>query len=239
MKYPKLAIFELLSYYRKEAIAQGYNVYSIALKGSQNYGLDDDESDVDANIIFIPTLRQLRDNKPFKLTFSTGEVTGHNIYAFAEIVAKGNPQWVEVCHTEYKLGADLSEFQHYKLNPSALKGMVMEKVTAFSRLYPSRAKYIEQYGYDPKQLHHIIRLYDCLVNDCPIYKYSEPERGTMLKIKRGSLSLEQAELLRDETLQKLNNIYEEKKLSYQLQSVDYDLLDTIVMNNICTNKDQQ
>lgn len=233
MKYSKEAIFDILFKYQKEAIAQGYNVYSIALKGSQNYGLDDDESDVDANIVFIPTLQQIRDNKPFKLTFPTGEVTGHNIYTFAEIVAKGNPQWVEVCHTEYKLGADLSEFQHYKLNPSALKGMVMEKVTAFSRLYPSSKKQIEQYGYSPKQLHHIIRLYDCLKHDTPIYKYSGEEADYMKAIKKGLLGLTAAETLRDKILYNLEQIYSDKKLAYEPQAVDYKLLDSIVMQHIC------
>ena len=222
---------DTLQQYKEYAESQGLQVYAIALKGSQNYNLHDEESDIDANLVFIPSLQDLRTNKKYKYTFPTGEVTCHNIYDFATIVAKGNPQWVEVCHTEYVIG-DLSLFKHYTLNPSALKGMVMEKVAAFSKLYPSRAKYVEQYGYDPKQLHHIIRLYDSLYTGDPIFKYYSADRDWMLDIKRGRIptTLAEAMSLRDTYLAKLAQIYEDRKLSYQPQEVDYSTIDKIVLN---------
>lgn len=224
-------ILATLQQYKEHAETRGLTVFAIALKGSQNYNLSDSESDIDANLVFIPTLAQLRTGDKFKFTFPTGEVTCHNIYQFAEIVSKGNPQWIEVCHTPYIIG-DLSMFKHYQLNPSALKGMVMEKVAAFSRLYPSRAKYIEQFGYDPKQLHHIIRLYDSLLHNDPIHKYYNYDQAYMMGIKRGTLpgSLSQASALRDLYIEKIAEIYEDRKLSYQPQPVDYDMIDTIVMN---------
>lgn len=221
-----------LQKYKEHAEAQGLTVFAIALKGSQNYNLDDEESDIDANLVFIPTPRQLRSANKYKYTFDTGDVVCHNLYEFANIVAKGNPQWVEVCNTDYVIG-DLSMFSHYKLNPSALKGMMMEKVHAFSKLYPSREKYVKEFGYDPKQLHHIIRLYDSLKHDNPIYKYSDRAKPYMLDIKRGRQpqTLELAEALRDDYITKLNRIYEEKKLAYKPQEVDYDLLDSILIKH--------
>ena len=219
-----------LQEYKEHIESEGLTVYAIALKGSQNYNLSDEESDIDANIVFIPTLDQLRKNYKTKFTFDTGEVTCHNIYAFASIVAKGNPQWVEVCNTPYVIG-DLSYFSKYEVNPSALKGMVMEKVTAFSKLYPSRAKYVEEFGYDPKQLHHIIRLYSCLLHNDPVYKYYGEARELMLDIKRGRFpeSLEEAEKLRDQYIELINGIYEDRKLAYKEQEVDYKYIDSIVM----------
>ena len=226
-----MQILGTLARYKAHAESQGLQVYAIAFKGSQNYNLADSESDVDANLVFIPSLSDLRTSAKYKFTFDTGEVTCHNIYQFAEIVAKGNPQWIEICHTDYVIG-DLSLFKHYQLNPSALKGMVMEKVTAFSKLYPSRAKYIEQFGYDPKQLHHIIRLYDSLYTGNPVFKYFNADRDWMLDIKRGRIpaTLAEAISLRDTYLAKLAQIYEARKLAYQPQHVDYDTLDQIVLN---------
>ena len=224
-------IMETLVKYKKHAVEQGLIVYAIGLKGSQNYNLSDEESDIDANLVFIPTLQQIRTGEKFKFTFPEGEVTCHNIYAFAEIVAKGNPQWIEVCHSEWHIGSfDL--FKHYNLNPSALKGMMMEKVHAFSKLYPSRKSIVEKYGYDVKQLSHIIRLYDILVRGVNVYSYTDEEREYHMDIKRGRLpgSLEQAEKLRDEYVDKLADIYEAKKLIYKVQPVDYLLLDEIVMS---------
>ena len=226
-------ILDTLQLYKDHIEAQGFSVYAIMLKGSQNYNLSDSESDIDANAILLPTLSQIRENKPHKFTFPTGEVTAHNIYSFAEIVAKGNPQWIEVCHTEYKLGGDLSMFHHFDINPSALKGMIMEKFVAFDKLYPSRAKYVEQFGYDPKQLHHIIRLYDVLDLDVRVHQYSGAQQTLMMDIKRGRFpaTKEAAFLLRDEYLVKLTNIYEQKKLAYSPQEINYEAIDSILIKH--------
>lgn len=124
---------KVLQKYKDYAEEQGLIVYAIALKGSQNYNLSDEESDVDANLVFIPSMADLRTNKTYKFKFDEGDVICHNIYSFAEIVAKGNPQWIEVCHSKFIIG-DLSLFTKYDLNPSALKGMVMEKASQMDKL---------------------------------------------------------------------------------------------------------
>lgn len=128
----KKQILEKLNEFKTEAEKSGLNVYAVALKGSQNYNLDDEESDIDANLVFIPTLSQIRSKKNYKITKEFGECTCHNIYEFADIVAKGNPQWIEICNTEYIIG-DLSIFKDFKINPSALKGMIMEKSKQMDR----------------------------------------------------------------------------------------------------------
>jgi len=226
-------ILETLQKYKEYAESQGLIVYAIALKGSQNYNLSDDESDIDANLVFIPTLSQLRNQKAVKFTFPEGEVTCHDIYSFAHIVAKGNPQWVEVCNSDYTIG-DLSMFRHFKLNPSALKGMFMEKVHAFDKLYPSSKKAIEKFGYAPKQLHHLVRLYDTLALDVVVLKYYGEDRDYMMDIKRGRQpsTKEEAFKLRDEYVTKLETVYTERKLAYELQEVDYDKIDTIVIKHL-------
>ena len=229
----KQLILKTLQSYKSHIESKGYYVYAIMLKGSQNYNLADSESDIDANAILIPTPSQIRSDISPKFTFETGEVTCHNIYSFAEIVAKGNPQWIEVCHTQYHIGGSLTPFQHCVVNPSALKGMVMEKVTAFDKLYPSNKREIELYGYSPKQLHHIIRLYDVLVRNVNVYSYPDgPERDYMMSIKRGTseLTRDQAFELRDSYVAKIASIYDERKLAYKPQTVSYELLDKIVLD---------
>ncbi len=227
------SILDTLQSYKKHIEDQGYYVYCIMLKGSQNYNLSDEESDIDANAILIPKLADIRSNIKPKFTFPTGEVTCHNIYSFAEIVAKGNPQWSEAVNSKYVLGEPLDMFKKYSINPSALKGMFMEKVHALDKRYPSRAKYIDEYGWDGKQLHHLIRLYDLLLNDKIIHEYHGKEREYMLDIKRHRFPLtkEEAFLLRDEYVAKLNKIYEEKKILYKPEKIDYSILDNIVMQH--------
>ena len=227
------SVMTQLHQYKSDLESKGHHVYAIMLKGSQNYNLHDSESDVDANAILIPSLSEIRHNKSYKYTYDTGEVTCHNIYSFADIVAKGNPQWSEAVNSKYIIGSSLEMFKKYSINPSALKGMFMEKVHALDKRYPSRAKYIDEYGWDGKQLHHLIRLYDLLLNDKIIYEYHGKEREYMLDIKRHifPLTKEEAFLLRDEYVAKLNKIYEEKKILYKPEKIDYSILDNIVMQH--------
>lgn len=225
-------IIQTLQTYKDHIEAQGYYVYAIMLKGSQNYNLSDSESDIDANAILIPKLSELRSNIKPKFTFPTGEVTCRNIYSFAEIVAKGNPQWIEVCHTTYRLGGSLELFKHFKVNPSALKGMVYEKVAAFDKLYPSRAHMIEKYGYDPKQLSSIIRLYHLLLLNKEIYTYKGKVKKWMIAVKRGLLNKQEAKLLLDKYEHKIVKIYEKRKAEYKLQFVNYKVLDNIVLDHL-------
>ena len=227
-----MSILDTLQSYKSHIESQGYFVYAIMLKGSQNYNLSDSESDIDANAILIPTPSQIRSDISPKFTFDTGEVTCHNIYSFAEIVAKGNPQWSEAVNSKYTVGESLDLFKKYTVNPSALKGMFMEKVAAFDKRYPSRAKFIDQYGYDGKQLHHLIRLYDLLLNDEIVHEYHGKEREYMMDIKRHRFpsTKEEALSLRDSYIHKLNTIYEEKKKLYIPQPIDYTQLDQIVLD---------
>ena len=131
----KQDIYKALNEFKTLAEEKGLQVFSVALKGSQNYNLDDEESDIDANLVFVPTPSQLRSDATYKLTTAFGECTCHNLYSFASIVAKGNPQWIEVCQTEYKVGDSLDMFKHFRLNPSALKGMFMEKYHQMDKIF--------------------------------------------------------------------------------------------------------
>lgn len=224
-------IFQILSHYKRSIEEKGHKVYAIMLKGSQNYNLHDEHSDIDANAILIPQLHQINKTRlAEKYTFETGEVMCHDVYSFAEIVAKGNPQWIEVCHTEYKIGGDISFLQHHQINPSSLKGMAYEKVKAFDKPYPSKEEVIKDYGYDPKQLHHIIRLYDLLKHNTPIYKYEGESRDFMMSIKRSGMPVDAANQIKDEYMQKIVALTEERRLTYTPQKIDYDALNKIVID---------
>ena len=213
----------------------GLNVLAVALKGSQNYNLEDDASDVDANLVFAPTLRQMRDNIKVKLSLPFGEVTCHNLYNFAEVVAKGNPQWVEVCRTEFVVG-DLSMFSHMEMNPGAVMGMFNEKLHAMSHRYPSRAHVVDQFGYDPKQVHHLTRLFDVLRTYDPLHKYHGEDRDFMMRLKRNGngMSLEQAEQFAKEMESKMSKLYKSMP-KFKKSDVDLDMLDRMVMTELVKN----
>jgi hypothetical protein len=100
--------------------------------------------------------------------------------------------------------------------------MLMEKVHAFDKLFEGRKHIVEKFGYNPKQLHHIIRLYDLLKHNVPIYEYHGDERDFMMDVKRGRYpkTKDEAFKMRDEYVQKINEIYECRKEKYTPIEVD-------------------
>ncbi len=52
-KYLDEKIFDVLKEFKHLAEQKGLIVYAVALKGSQNYNLDDEDSDIDANLVLF------------------------------------------------------------------------------------------------------------------------------------------------------------------------------------------
>ena len=78
-----------------------------------------------------------------------------------------------------------------------MAGMSMEKRKALCHPYPSIIDKIEKYGYDGKQLHHIIRMYNfitCYALNGTFEQCLEflPQRDEMMKAKLNEYSLEEA-----------------------------------------------
>ena len=103
--------------------------------------------------------------------------------------------------------------------------MSREKLKAMEHPYPNIKDKIEKYGYDPKQLHHIARLNDFLVNLLVLKKdlktcYKPKEnKDYLIYIKKGGLDLIKARSL-------ANNLVEEnlkliKEYSLVKDTVDY------------------
>ena len=151
-------------------------IVALVLQGSQNYGLDDAESDVDTKLLLVPTLDEIIFNKKPVSTTHVRENDEHidakDIRLYWQCFRKGNPNFVEVLFTDYyivnPMYADLWEEMCSKrelvarVNPliaaKAMMGMVQEKFHAMEHRYPSRAEIVDKFGYDPKQLQHLIRM---------------------------------------------------------------------------------
>lgn len=153
-----------------------YEVCYIWLYGSQNYWLDiytqDYQSDFDFKCVIIPTLRQLVDNsKPVSTTleYLDGQIDLKDIRVFTETLVKCNPAYLETMYTKYYISTPDYQFileerdtllkEMWAFFMKAAYWMIKEKEKAFSHPYPTIKHKIDKYWYDPKQLHHIIRLH--------------------------------------------------------------------------------
>lgn len=155
-----------------EELSKEYNVFYIALYGSQNYNLQSENSDLDFKCIIIPTLEELvNQTKPTSkvYTYDWWQVEIKDIRNYIESAVKVNVNFIELLNTEYwysehKEAEEFRKFFTPLLNEQgqiylrACNGMIMQKWNAFSHPYPSKLEVISKYWYDPKQLCHIVRL---------------------------------------------------------------------------------
>lgn len=188
-------IFKKLSDYKKELEKQGYNVIYIGLYGSQNYNVDDEYSDIDCKAIIMPTLHDIIFRKVTSKTIETenGAIDVKDLITFYSVIKKGNFSYVEAIDTKYSIGDKYIKeiFQKIRPNKKSILGAMYEKRRALTHEYPSKTKEFERWGFDPKQYHHIIRLYHLLKTDKDYsYIVYDDEMGKiMVDIKRNNNNL--------------------------------------------------
>lgn len=202
-------ISKKLETHHDELVKQGFSPVYIALVGSQNYGIDTEDSDVDTKAIVLPTLRAVAANeRPVSQTvhFDNGEQC--DVKDIREMVScwkKQNVNFLEVLFTEYymvhkmyarffKLLRDRREdIAHYDplraIMSSGAQGI--NKCKAIEHISPASEEKINKYGYDPKQLCHAIRMREycqryiegCSFADCinPI------DKKYLIYVKQGNL----------------------------------------------------
>lgn len=200
---------------------QGYEIVFLALQGSQNYGLDvydkDYKSDVDTKAIILPSFEDFVYNrKPISTTIvleNNEHIDVKDIRVMFEKYKKQNINYIETIFTEFKIinpkyeeliqplfdNAELIAHLNYNQALRCMSGMSMEKLKALKHPYPTIKDKIEKYGYDPKQLHHILRMNDFIKDYTSGMLFKECLKSKrslyLIEIKKGVLpELEATEL---------------------------------------------
>lgn len=160
---------------------------AVLLQGSQNYNLDYEGSDIDTKAIVLPSFDDFCLAKsPMSITH-VNEDNSHldikDLRLMLDCFRKQNVNFLEVLFTRYyilnpryqeeflQLKRNDYRIAHYN-NYAALNtmvGMCLEKYKAMEHPYPATKDKIDKYGYDGKQLHHILRLREF------IYRYLKGE----------------------------------------------------------------
>ena len=209
----------------------------IFLQGSQNYGLDYESSDVDTKLIVLPTWEEIIQNKkPISTTHildNDEHLDTKDIRLMFNCFRKQNVNFLEILFTKYKiinpsyqsawntLISYNEEIAHYNTVAAVrtMAGMCREKYYAMEHPYPSKLDVLEKYGYDPKQLHHLVRMTEY------IQRYIENESyqnclisnnfDKLQKIKSGYYNLQEAKNLATLYLCQSNNLYQSYKLAHE------------------------
>ena len=206
-------------------IKDKYNVVYLGLQGSQNYELDiydeDYKSDVDTKAIILPSFKDFVYNKaPVSKTIvlpNNEHIDVKDIRVMFDIFKKQNVNFIEILFTKYRI---VNEEYRVLLQPlfenrelianlnknqalRCIAGMSMEKLKALQHPYPAIIDKINKYGYDPKQLHHILRMNDFIKKYATGARYEDclipNNKEYLIKIKKGILSEKEAVQLAQKT----------------------------------------
>lgn len=205
---------------------QNYEIVFLALQGSQNYGLDvydeDYISDVDTKAVVLPSFEDFVYNKaPVSKTLileNNEHIDVKDVRVMFETYKKQNINFIETLFSKFliinpkyaELVKPLFQYRediaHININQAirCMAGMSKEKLKALKHPYPTIKDKIDKYGYDPKQLHHILRMND-FIKKYAIKKETYEEclipdnREYLIEIKKGILTEEEATKLAIET----------------------------------------
>lgn len=201
-------------------------IVGIFIQGSQNYGLDYEGSDIDTKLIVVPTFEEIAFNKK---PVSTTHVRANNehidfkdIRLYIETFRKQNINFLEILFTPYKIVNPIyaefwqklvdarEDIAHYDIHRAikAMKGIVLEKYHAMEHRYPTKIDIIDKYGYDSKQLHHLLRVEEFIrrylngesYETCLIPSDFLGKRLRAIKENNGLLTLEEARNTADTSL---------------------------------------
>lgn len=211
MKRVKEHYDEALNYFEESRIV------GIFLQGSQNYGLDYEKSDIDTKLIVLPSFDDIAFNrKPVSTTHiceNEEHIDFKDLRLYMQTFRKQNLNFLEILFTDFKivnpqyekfwnkLVANREAIAHY--NPyqaiKSMKGIAMEKYHAMEHPYPSKLDILTKYGYDPKQLHHLLRVEEYIGRYIAGEKYEDclrpQEPEYLLSVKRGLYALDTARVV--------------------------------------------
>lgn len=220
-------VMETLEYYKKSLEQDGYRVLYIGLYGSNNYGVDDEYSDVDAKVIVLPSLEDIVFKKTvsFIREFENGACDVKDLVTYYNVVKKGNFSFIEPFYSKYYLGDEFLRdlFKQVPTNLLSVLGGMYEKQKALTHEYPSKTKEFELFNCDPKQYHHIVRLYDMAMRKTtlPFLIYTGKNAEYMKSIKRG-MNGKTVEFLIKDSQRRIDEVKELFKDLPKYKEVNFD-----------------
>lgn len=254
-----------------ETLVPSEHIVGIFYQGSGNYGLDYEGSDVDTKCIVTPTFKEIAlARKPMSTTHvrANDEHTDmKDIRLYIQTFRKQNLNFLEILYTPYswfpnnhffeqwkRLIEHREEITHY--NPvrsvKSMMGIAAEKYHAMEHHYPTRMEWIEKFGYDPKQLHHLLRVSEYLdryvagepYGDCLLTKQAD----YLKEVKLGYHPLKEAREIAtktynsihekcDEFVEKHKNDPIDKSIDELLDDVAYKIMEESVQRDIWDGKE--
>ena len=207
------------------------HIVGIFLQGSQNYGLDTANSDIDTKLIITPTLDEIAKAVPPVSTTYIRENEEHidfkDVRNYLQTFRKQNLNFLEILYTPYKIINPLYQKEWERLEENrdlisslneyravhSMKGLAMNKYAAIEHPYPSKVNIIAEHGYDGKQVHHLRRIEDFIeryiARKEPYEQLLHPSdniRQELLDWKEHRYSLEETRAIADKSVEHIKQM---------------------------------
>ena len=232
----------------------GSRVIGTFLQGSWNYSFDlcDEESDVDTKCLLLPTFEDFCLGKKMVSTTHVLPNDEHidfkDLRLYMSCFKKQNVNFVEILFTDFFILNPLYEKQFNRLFEAredisrydikaalnCICGMAYEKEKALCHPYPTLVEKIEKYGFDGKQLSHILRLTDFMtkfLNNEPYEKCLIPDDPkVLLAVKRNKVyTVDEAKTLAHDLSQNLKILKDQYLEKHEVKQNTYvdNLLDDV------------
>lgn len=237
-------------------------IIGVFYQGSGNYGMDYQGSDVDTKCICLPSIQELHDNKMRSETYvreNDEHMDFKDIRLMLDLFRKQNANYLETLFTDYykvnplyekvvialrNLAENIVEMDLHTLIKS-LTGIANEKYFAMEHHYPSRMHMINEWGYDPKQLHHLIRIDEFMTRfiagesfrDCLKTKMADH----LINVKIGWFNLDDARKIANQAKAHIDKMYGEhigekspnyNNINNQLYNISYNAINEYIKYNI-------
>lgn len=149
--------------------------FMIAVNGSYNYNMDTPQSDVDSKLLVIPSLEQLVSGKSLNYLHCMSDNGEHvevkDIRHYFATMLKQNINFVETLYAQvWIVNPVYMRLFHYLFEMRdvisgcnqiatihCIQGTAHQKYKQMLQSSPARAAEIENYGFDRKSLHHLVR----------------------------------------------------------------------------------
>lgn len=205
--------------------------FVIASNGSVNYGLDNEDSDIDSKLLTVPSLKKLIENKRDNTTHIMSDNGEHvevkDVALYMNTILKQNINFVETLFAKAVIvnpryqndwemlyeNRELIARYDTKRAVKCMYGMMIQKRKDMETWTEARAKSFHEFGYDTKSLHHLVRLHYFLQHyivdgwsyeDC-LTKRDDAEYNLLMDTKSGINSIK-ASALADKYLIESQNI---------------------------------
>lgn len=251
----KVEIAGRLVFAYNELLKRGYKIWVIALYGAQNYRMETPQSDFDFKAIVFPTLEDIiNGNNPVSTTidFMDGQIDIKDIRCMFKNYEKMNTNFLETLFTDYYIVNKKYEEEWNRLRAMgediayadgrralhAFVGMAKQKQRALCHPFESKLEILNRFGYDPKQLCHIIRLHYMIsryvmgVPYADLLKLNTAQDSQvehLRKIKTGEVCfpIEKAVASANEHIEMMEKLVEECQDSFDLHQDVFDRMNEI------------